>query len=133
MSAKAAPTSRDGASRIVAMRVSALLLLIVLVSVGAAACGGDDAFIGIWKESKGAVTIEIKKGVADDQYDLVFSTAQASPGSKARFTLTGVRKGDAIELSDPTGQTQQVAKVTVSGDTLTITSNNEVKTYDRAE
>lgn len=114
--------------------VSAVTILLVLTALVAGACGsGDDAFIGVWKENRGDVTIEIKKGVSDGQYDLVFSTEKQSPDSKARFTLTGARKGDTIELGDPTGKTEGVAVVTVVGDTLTITSKNEAQTYERVE
>jgi hypothetical protein len=112
----------------------AALALLVLTALVASACGSsDDPFIGVWKQAKGDITIEIKSGAVDGQYDLVFSTAKQSPDAKARFTLTGVRKGDTIELGDPTGKTQEVAVVTVVGDTLTITSKNDAQTYERVK
>jgi len=111
-------------------RVTAGLLLgmalLLLFAVATAACGGGASFEGTWVKSgeEGALVIT-KDG---DNYKVVF---KAKESDETGMELSATMNGDALEIKDPSGATQEVVSMTVDGDTLTLKSGEETETLER--
>jgi hypothetical protein len=103
------------------------LALLLLLSVAIAACGSSSAsFEGTWFKPGDQTVMVITK--AGDGYDVVI---KASVSDASGLTLKGTTDGDAVVVKDPTGQSQDEIRMTVSGDTLTMKSGDQTETLQR--
>jgi hypothetical protein len=117
------PSSRQSRVRAVWLIGMAMLLLVAVATI--AACGGSD-YEGTWLPSGQEGAMVIKK--AGDGYDV---TIKAKESDASGITLKATKDGDSLKIKDPSGKSQEVITLTISGDKMTMKSGSQTETLTR--